>query len=152
MVNMQTSDWLSCISMIIAIGSFFFNRSDTRKQIAFSRINDKLEQIKQKADMLRERACKYWSAKSIVRSDQTSLECDILSNIKDLQQMVEELRCIHKKRNEDIHKIQIEDLVELDKKITGGSFQEPTRHAEPDKCNQITTMISDFKKKISEVV
>lgn len=148
---MQTADWLSCLSIVIAVGGFFFNRSDTRKQIANGKINDKLEQIKQKADLLCEHACRYWSAKSIVPSDQTFLECNILSAIKDLQQRVEELRCIHKDKNERIHKIQIEDLVELDKKITGGSFQEPTRHAEPDRCTQITTMIADFKKKISEV-
>lgn len=151
-MQLEFSDYISIISILIAIGNIFASRRYTKKQIINNRLIDLSEQIKQKADLLQHKSCEYWSAISMVHNEQTLRECDIILVLQDLKSLLEQTRRKYKHLNESIHNIQFEHIVNLDKLITGGHFQEITRRSDSNKCKQITEQIAAFKTAISEVL
>lgn len=150
-MEVNFSEVLSIISILIAVCGFFWNRYDTIHRISNSRLLDALDRIKRTADSLHIRSCRYWSAERLSESERVFQECDILVIIEELKQQIELLRSRNRRLQEKLHAIQIGPMINLDKLVTGGLFQDPTRQADPERCTKITNCIKDFKQAINKL-
>lgn len=150
-MKVNFSEVLSIISILISVCGFIWNRYDTIHRISKSRLSDALDRIKRTADSLQIQACKYWSAERLSEGERVFQECDILSIFEELKQQIELLRSRNKKLQEKLHVIQIGAMIELYKLVTGGLFQVPTRHADPERCTKITNCIKDLKQSFNNL-
>lgn len=139
-------------NIIVAIGGVVVSYLNTRRQLRNNDIDTNQIYIQNKADVLQEKACRYWGKLNLLPDDKLMLECEIKGNISDIKRILERLHKHHSRIKEHIHKIQTDDIIELDKLITNGTFETPNRVADAEKCKQITEKIAHFKHKISTIL
>jgi uncharacterized membrane-anchored protein YhcB (DUF1043 family) len=122
----------------------------TNRQLSNNDKKTRLNNIDSSLDNLRTKSCEYWGKTSMTPEYQQLLECEIKSALEDIKLALKGLYDKFKSLRSEIHKMQTEVYVDMNKLITGGSFETKTRVADKDKCNKIIASISEFKKIIED--
>lgn len=148
---MTKDNWISLagiiIQLIIAIGSYLINKN----QLSKNNKKLKLDNLISKLDNLREKSCEYWGKQSMTPEYQGMLELEIKSSFEDIKFILKGLYESFKSIRSDIHKIQTNEYVDLNKLITGGAFETMMRSCDKNKCNEIIKNIAFIKEKIGNL-
>ena len=120
MSNIEMKDlWLPLIGIgvqiAIAIGSFVVTKFQLTNNDRKTRLND-LSVI---LDNLRTKSCEYWGRTSMTPEYQQLLECGVKSALDDIKLSLKGLYDKFKSLRSEIHKLQTETYVEINKIITG---------------------------------
>ncbi len=150
---MTTDNWISLagiiIQIVIAVITFFI----TRHQLSTNDKRIKLDTLLSKLDGIRGKSCEYWGKQSMTPGYQKMLEINIKSDFEDIKFLLKGLHdnTFKSIKQQEIHKIQTNDYVDLNKLITGGSFETKTRVCDINKCDTIIKNISALKEKIESL-
>lgn len=140
------------IPFAIAVISFWINRRDTNNRILYSEARGDIADIIANLNILREKACTYWSATVLVPAKKTELENDIKCLLQDIRSKLQFMYTCYIKIKESVHKIQTgNNLIKLNKLVTGGSFETERRVIDKNKADEIIEIVNELKRDILEL-
>ena len=155
MKELTTENWISISNIVVPIivsticGIIQWKITSIR--LNQNNVDNKINNIISLCTCLRKDSYEYYGKLSITPEYQQLLEYSIKSYFTDIKRDLNFLYNKLKNKKDIIHNLQVNDYIELNNIITGGSFETFQRKYDNDKCNNIIKFIDDFIKKLEEL-